>query len=176
MLLIMLLVFIVISVLFITKGTKVVPQNEVMIVERLGRYNGTLHPGLHFIIPVIDQVRTIPWQYNYKDKYNNLHSEIRNIRTIPLSQNIFYLLNHSIVTKSNYKIGLDVIITYVVADPVMLVYNVASLPMTFERLTDRTLGNLDLQDISAAALFKVLREETEKFGIKIIDVDIKNVK
>jgi len=168
--------FAIVTPVLLIKGTKVVQQNEVMIVERLGQYTGTLQPGLHLIIPVIDQARAIPWQFIETDKQGNKSCVIRKTETIPLSENFFYLLKHSVVTKNNYKIELDVIVSYNVVDPLMLVYNIASLPMAFERTIDHTLGDLDLQDVNAATLLKILRKETEKFGIKINDVDVKNVK
>ena len=49
-------IFLAAIVAFICMAFKVVPQQEVYIVERLGRYHATLVAGLNFIIPIIDRV------------------------------------------------------------------------------------------------------------------------
>src|SRR5665647_3864967 len=46
----------VIAVIFITQSVKVVPQQHAWVVERLGKYNGTLMPGLNFLVPFVDKV------------------------------------------------------------------------------------------------------------------------
>ncbi len=48
----------------------VVRQNEVIVVERLGKYNKTLLPGLHFVFPFIESVRINYWIYSRYDKYS----------------------------------------------------------------------------------------------------------
>ncbi|NTV11915.1 MAG: hypothetical protein HGA47_14280, partial [Zoogloea sp.] len=40
----------------LAKGVRIVPQGEEWIVERLGKYNGTLKPGLNIIVPYVDKV------------------------------------------------------------------------------------------------------------------------
>jgi regulator of protease activity HflC (stomatin/prohibitin superfamily) len=45
----------------IAKGVRIVPQGEEWIVERLGKYHGTLNPGLNIIIPYLDKVSPTSW-------------------------------------------------------------------------------------------------------------------
>ncbi|MDP3191580.1 SPFH domain-containing protein, partial [Rhodoferax sp.] len=47
--------FFVIAVIFVTQSVKVVPQQHAWVVERLGKYTGTLMPGLNFLIPFVDK-------------------------------------------------------------------------------------------------------------------------
>ncbi len=45
----------VIAVIFISRSIKVVPQQHAWIVERLGKYHGTLTPGLNILVPFVDR-------------------------------------------------------------------------------------------------------------------------
>ena len=47
------------AVIIIIKGVKIVPQSDLYLVERLGKYHKVLHGGFHIIIPIIDSVRAI---------------------------------------------------------------------------------------------------------------------
>ena len=53
---IVVLAILVFAVVTIAKGVRIVPQGEEWIVERLGKYHGTLHPGLSIIIPYLDRI------------------------------------------------------------------------------------------------------------------------
>jgi regulator of protease activity HflC (stomatin/prohibitin superfamily) len=50
------IVVFVIAVIFIARGVKIVPQQHAWVKERLGKYAGTLAPGLKFIIPFVDRI------------------------------------------------------------------------------------------------------------------------
>ena len=47
------------AVIIIIKGVKIVPQSDLFLVERLGKYHKVLHGGFHIIIPIIDSVRAV---------------------------------------------------------------------------------------------------------------------
>ena len=57
--LIILLIFILVIGLVIGLNFKVIPQDEIGVVERLGSYHKTLEPGLHFLIPFIDRLNKV---------------------------------------------------------------------------------------------------------------------
>ena len=50
------IVILVIAAIFVARSLKVVPQQNAWVVERLGKYHGTLTPGLNILIPFIDRV------------------------------------------------------------------------------------------------------------------------
>jgi regulator of protease activity HflC (stomatin/prohibitin superfamily) len=50
------LILLVVALIFIFKSIKVVPQQTAYVVERLGRYHGTLAPGLNVVVPFIDRL------------------------------------------------------------------------------------------------------------------------
>jgi regulator of protease activity HflC (stomatin/prohibitin superfamily) len=50
------LVLLVIAAIFIFRAIKVVPQQNAWVVERLGKYHGTLTPGLNFLVPFVDRL------------------------------------------------------------------------------------------------------------------------
>src|SRR5690606_11222921 len=54
--LILVLALLIFAVVTVWKGVRIIPQGEEWIVERLGKYNGTLHPGLNIIIPYLDRI------------------------------------------------------------------------------------------------------------------------
>ena len=60
---IVLVLLIVLAIVFLKLSLKIVNHAEVMIVERFGAYSKTLMPGLHFITPIIEQVRRVHWRY-----------------------------------------------------------------------------------------------------------------
>ena len=50
------LILFIIAAVFIVQSVKVVPQQSAWVVERLGKYNCTLPPGLNFLVPFVDKV------------------------------------------------------------------------------------------------------------------------
>lgn len=50
------IVLAVIAVIFIVRSLKIVPQQNAWVVERLGKYDRTLTPGLSFVVPFVDRV------------------------------------------------------------------------------------------------------------------------
>ena len=50
------LILAVIAIIFIVRSLKIVPQQNAWVVERLGKYDLTLTPGLNFVVPFVDRV------------------------------------------------------------------------------------------------------------------------
>ena len=89
------LVILVIAVIFIARSIKVVPQQNAWVVERLGKFHGSLTPGLNFLIPFIDRVA-------YK------HS----LKEIPLD-----VPSQVCITRDNTQLQVDGILYFQVTDP-----------------------------------------------------------
>jgi hypothetical protein len=94
------LILFVIAVIFITRSIKVVPQQNAWVVERLGKYHGSLTPGLNFLVPFIDRVA-------YK------HS----LKEIPLD-----VPSQVCITRDNTQLQVDGILYFQVTDPMRASY------------------------------------------------------
>src|SRR2546423_10986820 len=87
-------------VAFVVEGVRIVPQQSAWVVERLGRFEGTLEPGLNLIIPVLDKV-----------------AYVHSLKEVPLD-----VPEQVCITKDNTQLGVDGILYYQVTDPRLASY------------------------------------------------------
>ena len=150
--------------LFVAARTvRIVPQARAGIVERLGRYNRTLMPGLTIVIPFVDQVKPL----------------------IDLREQVVSFPHQPVITEDNLVVGIDTVIYFTVTDPKAATYEVANPLQAIEQLTVTTLRNviggmtleetLTSRDQINTALRLVLDEATGKWGIRINRVEIKSI-
>ena len=155
------LVFVVVTV---WKGVRIVPQGEEWIVERLGKYHGTLHPGLNIIIPYLDRIA-----------YKLVTKDI-----------ILDVQEQEVITRDNAVILTNAIAFIKVTDPVKAVYGVVDFSEAIRNLIMTTLrsitGEMDLdQALSSRDKIKVrLREsiadEAVDWGLTVKSVEIQDIK
>src|SRR6476661_7776823 len=158
------LLVILVFVLFVAaSGVRIVPQARAGVVERLGRFQRTLDPGLALIIPFIDRVKPL----------------------IDLREQVVSFPPQPVITEDNLVVGIDTVIYFTVTDPRSATYEIANPLQAIEQLTVTTLrnviGGLTLEDTLTsrenvnAELRTVLDEATGKWGIRINRVEIKSV-
>jgi regulator of protease activity HflC (stomatin/prohibitin superfamily) len=94
------LVLSIIAIIFIVRTFKIIPQQNAWVVERLGKYDRTLTPGLKFVVPFIERVA-------YK------HS----LKEVPLD-----VPSQVCITKDNTQLQVDGIIYFQVTDPMRASY------------------------------------------------------
>ncbi|MBE3562352.1 MAG: SPFH/Band 7/PHB domain protein [Hydrogenibacillus schlegelii] len=150
-------------VVLLIRSVRIVRQAEVCIVERLGKFHRVLDSGIHLIIPIIDRVAAV------KD----------------LREHVVEFPPQSMITRDNVSIQIDSVVYYQITDPIRNQYEIANPIAAIENLTATTLrnliGELDLdqtltsRDTVNAKLRAVLDEATDKWGIKINRVEIKNI-
>lgn len=156
--------FIFIAVIaFIVMSYKVVSQQEVYIIERLGRYHRTLPAGLSFIIPVIDKVA-------YK----------HTLKEIPLD-----VPSQVCITKDNTQLTVDGIIYFQVTDPVLASYGTSNFILAITQLAQTTLrsviGRMELdktfneRDEINHTVVAVLDEAAVSWGVKVLRYEIKDL-
>src|SRR5204863_5882094 len=104
----------------IVRTVQIVPQATVAIIERLGRYNKTLEPGLHILIPFLDAV---------KDR-------------IDMREQVVTFQPQPVITRDNVTISIDTVLYFTVTDPFRATYEIANLIMASEQLTITTLRNV----------------------------------
>lgn len=172
-------------IFFAIKGFKIISQSETMVIERLGRYHRTLSPGINIIWPFFDKPRTIEWRFIKEDIDGK--TIIRKITTekIDLRETVYDFPKQNVITRDNVAIEIDALIYFQITDPKRAVYEVSNLPDAIEKLTLTTLrnviGELDLdqtlssRDTINQKLRTILDEATDKWGVKINRVELKDI-
>ena len=150
-------------VLTLTRAVRIVPQARAGVVERLGRYNRTLNPGLSLLIPYIDTLRPL----------------------VDMREQVVSFPPQPVITEDNLVVNIDSVIYFQVTDPKAAMYEIASPITGIEQLTVTTLrnviGGMDLEKTLTSreeinnALRGVLDEATGKWGIRVNRVELKAV-
>ena len=157
------LILLVIAVIFIVRSIKVVPQQNAWVVERLGKYNGTLAPGLNFLVPFIDKVA-------YK------HS----LKEIPLD-----VPSQVCITRDNTQLQVDGILYFQVTDPMRASYGSSNYIIAVTQLAQTSLrsviGKLELdktfeeRTIINSQVVAAIDEAALNWGVKVLRYEIKDL-
>ena len=157
------IVILIIAVIFIARSVKVVPQQNAWVKERLGKYAGTLTPGLNFLVPFVDRVA-------YR------HS----LKEIPLD-----VPSQICITKDNTQLQVDGILYFQVTDPMRASYGSSNYIMAITQLAQTTLrsviGRMELDktfeerdDINATVVAS-LDQAAISWGVKVLRYEIKDL-
>lgn len=157
------IVIFVIAAIFITRAVKVVPQQNAWVVERLGKYNTTLSPGLNFLVPFVDRVA-------YK------HS----LKEIPLD-----VPSQVCITRDNTQLQVDGILYFQVTDPMRASYGSSNYVVAITQLAQTSLrsviGKLELdktfeeRDMINAQVVQAIDEAALNWGVKVLRYEIKDL-
>jgi regulator of protease activity HflC (stomatin/prohibitin superfamily) len=172
-----LIVTVVFLFIFFSKSIRIVREQEVVIIERLGKYHSSLTSGFNIVFPVLDSPRGVPWR--------DIRGNYRINETIDLRETVFDFPSQRVITRDNVVLEINAIIYFQVTDPVKAVYEIANLPDAIEKLTQTSLrnviGDLDLdgtltsRDHINTQLRLVLDEATNKWGVKVNRVEIQDI-
>ena len=153
----------VIAVIFVTQSVKVVPQQHAWVVERLGKYNGTLTPGLNFLMPFIDKVA-----------YKHV------LKEIPLD-----IPSQVCITRDNTQLQVDGILYFQVTDAMRASYGSSNYITAISQLAQTSLrsviGKLELdktfeeRDIINAQVVQAIDEAALNWGVKVLRYEIKDL-
>ena len=180
------------TILFVLyKSFQRVPEANVRLVERLGRYSKTLKPGINFIIPFIDSiVDPIVTTYD-KDPRDPESKKVarRNLvfeGDIPSYEIIMDPPDIDAISKDNAIVYPDAILYFRVVDPVKAVYEIEDLGMSIYELLETTLrqeiGVLDADQIIVGremignAIRSALEEASAAWGTTITRVEIEEIR
>ncbi len=157
------LIVAVIAVIFIVRTFKIVPQQNAWVVERLGKYDRTLTPGLKFVIPFVERVA-------YK------HS----LKEVPLD-----VPSQVCITRDNTQLQVDGILYFQVTDPMRASYGSSDYLTAISQLAQTTLrsviGKLELdktfeeRDLINASVVNSLDEAAAIWGVKVLRYEIKDL-
>ena len=167
--------FIAIVLLIIAvKTIRIVPQATVMLVERLGRFDKVASSGLNILIPFLDRPRAYYWTNSRPG-----------LTSIDLREQYIDLPPQPVITRDNVTIHVDSVVYWQVIDPVKAVYEMNDLVGGLVQLTitgmRAVMGDMDLdhtlsqRDQINAKLRIILDEATDKWGVKVTRVDVKNI-
>ncbi len=157
-----LVVFILILALLVN-SIKIVPQSMEYVIERLGVYNCTWGSGVHFRIPFIDRVA----------------------KKVSMKEQVVDFKPQPVITKDNVTMQIDDVVFFQITDSKLFCYGVEHPIAAIENLTATTLRNiigemeldhtLTSRDIINTKITAILDEATDKWGIKVNRVELKNI-
>ena len=145
------------------KAVKIVPESQVYIVEKLGKYYQSLNSGLSFINPFFDKVS----------------------RIVSLKEQVVDFDPQAVITKDNATMQIDTVVYFQITDPKLYTYGVERPLSAIENLTATTLRNiigdmtvdetLTSRDIINTKMRQELDDATDPWGIKVNRVELKSI-
>jgi regulator of protease activity HflC (stomatin/prohibitin superfamily) len=147
----------------IAKTAIVVPQQSAYVVERLGRYSGTLGAGFHILLPFVDVIR---YRHSLKEQAVDIPAQV-------------------CITRDNVQVGVDGILYLKVLNPERASYGISDYGFAISQLAQTTLrseiGKIDLDRTFEergninAQLVSELDKASEAWGVKVLRYEIKNI-
>ena len=157
------LIIVIIAALFIKLAIKVVPQQNAWVIERLGKYHGTLAPGLNFIMPFLDRVA---YRHGLKEIPMDVPSQV-------------------CITRDNTQLQVDGILYFQVTDLMRASYGASNYVVAITQLAQTTLrsviGKLELdktfeeRDMINAKVVEAIDEAALNWGVKVLRYEIKDL-
>ncbi len=152
-----------IVLLTVTRSVRIIPQARARNVERFGRYRKTLEPGLNFIVPFVDRVKT----------------------QIDLREQVVSFNGQPVITEDNLVVNIDTVLFFQVTDPRAADYEIVNYIQAIEQLTATMLrsviGSMDLEQTLTSRekintlLRGVLDDASGKWGIRVTRVEMKAI-
>lgn len=171
--------------IFAISGFKIVKQSQVMIIERFGKYNRTLHSGINIIWPVVDRPREIMWRFMFEEQSGQKIVRFVEKKKIDMRETVYDFAKQNVITKDNVNVQINALLYFQIMDPVKAVYEIANLPDAIEKLTQTTLRNvigeleldesLSSRDTINNKLRTILDEATNKWGVKVNRVELQDI-
>jgi len=160
---IVLIVALVLAAIALAKSVVVIHQAEKGLVERFGRYKETLDPGLRFVVPFMDSLRA----------------------RVDMRETVLDIEPQPVITRDNVTVTVDAVVYYYVTDAKAVRYEVANFYAAVSKLAQTNLRNV-IGDMSLdetltsrerinAALRETLDEATDKWGVKVTRVEVKEI-
>ena len=156
------------------KTIRIVPQATVMLVERLGKFDKVASSGLNILVPFLDRPRAVYWTNTRPG-----------LVSIDLREQYIDLPPQPVITRDNVTIHVDSVVYWQITDPIKAVYEMNDLVGGIVQLTitgmRAVMGDMDLdhtlsqRDQINSKLRLILDEATDKWGVKVTRVDVKNI-
>ncbi len=157
------LVILLVVAIVVAKGVRVIPQQSAWVVERLGKYHGTLLPGLNLVIPFIDN---IAYKHSLKEFPLDVPSQV-------------------CITKDNTQLAVDGVLYFQVTDAKMASYGASDYIAAISQLAQTTLrsmiGRMEMdktfeeRDLINRGVVMALNEASTNWGVKVLRYEIKDL-
>ena len=157
------IVLIIGAVALVITNARIVPQSNAFVIERLGAYSTTWHEGFHVKIPLIERVA----------------------KKVSTKEQVVDFKPQPVITRDNVTMQIDTVVFFQVTDAKMYAYGVERPIAAIENLTATTLRNiigemeldhtLTSRDVINSKITAILDEATDKWGIKVNRVEVKNI-
>lgn len=169
------LLFLGIALLVVAAKTiKIVPQSSVLLIERLGRFHRVAQSGLNIIVPFFEAPRAFYWTNNRPG-----------LTSVDLREQYIDLPPQPVITRDNVTINVDSVVYWQITDPIKAIYEINDLVGGLVQLTitgmRAVMGEMDLDHTLSSRdqinnkLRIILDEATDKWGVKVTRVDVKNI-
>lgn len=153
----------IILIVFVATNARVVPQATCFVIERLGKYKTTWQAGFHVKIPFIERVA----------------------KKVSLKEQVVDFNPQPVITRDNVTMQIDTVVFFQVTDAKLFTYGVERPIAAIENLCATTLRNiigemeldhtLTSRDVVNTQITAKLDEATDKWGIKVNRVELKNI-
>lgn len=157
------LIILILAIVFVTQAVKVVPQQSAWVLERFGKYNRTLLPGLNIIVPFVDRVA---YRHSLKEIPMDVPSQV-------------------CITKDNTQLQVDGVIYFQVTDPMKASYGSSNFVFAITQLAQTSLrsviGKLELdrtfeeREMINTQVVSALDEAAANWGVKVLRYEIKDL-
>ncbi|MFQ5990419.1 MAG: SPFH domain-containing protein [Candidatus Methylomirabilales bacterium] len=166
------LVLLFVGVITAMRGIKIVQQATVRIVERVGRFHKVARSGINFIWPFVDHVRPFVLSGQFQG-----HVDLR--------EQVMDFAPQPVITRDNVTMQVDTVVYYQITDPLKAMYEIMDVGSAMQQLTVTSLRNvmgelaldetLTSRETVNVKLRDVLDEATDKWGVKVNRVELKNI-
>ena len=153
----------IVALVIVIANIAIVPQATSYVVERLGIYYKTWDAGFHWKVPFIDRV----------------------VKKVSLKEQVVDFKPQPVITRDNVTMQIDTVVFFQITDAKLYTYGVERPLSAIENLTATTLrniiGELELdhtltsRDVINTKITAILDEATDKWGIKVNRVEVKNI-
>src|SRR5436190_14291958 len=173
-------------IILLSKSVYLVRQAEVMIIERLGKFDRIIGPGLHIVVPFIEQPRKVVWSFIRTESNGKRYYTVTQvIERIDLRESVYDFPKQNVITKDNVTMEINALLYYQITDPKAAVYEINNMPEAIEKYTQTRLrdiiGSMDLDETLVSRntintrLTEILDEATDKWGVKVNRVELQEV-
>jgi regulator of protease activity HflC (stomatin/prohibitin superfamily) len=173
------------ALLIVTKSFKIVGQAEVLVIERLGKFNRLARSGFNILIPFIERPRPIDVRYFEADVNGVKKITSGSTARIDLREQVLNFPSQPVITKDNVTIDIDAVLYYRIADPQKATYSIQNLPYALETLTRTTLRNIvgDMEldqtlasrDLINKKMREVIEEASIGWGVDVTRVELQAI-
>lgn len=151
------------AIVVVFKAVRIVPQQEIWIMERLGKFQTSMQAGLHFVVPFIDVIR---YKHSLKEIVLDIPAQV-------------------CITKDNVSVHVDGVLFFRVMDAVKASYGISDYIAAVTQLAQTTLrseiGKIDLdrtfeeRDKINSAVILGIENATQPWGVKVLRYEIKQI-